>query len=117
MSRRKRNLILTILATDKTFERSQHQGKEAWIGKCIHCNRHLVIGTDGQPISRATIEHIIPRHHGGTDDVENLALACARCNTEKGIRHDIRKVHDPKLHEIIGRLKERRQRRWRHPAR
>lgn len=29
------------------------------------------------------IEHIIPRKHGGSDDPENLALACAECNLHK----------------------------------
>jgi hypothetical protein len=30
------------------------------------------------------IEHIIARKHGGTDQAENLALACVRCNYHKG---------------------------------
>jgi hypothetical protein len=30
------------------------------------------------------VEHIIPRKHGGTDDPENLALACIDCNLHKG---------------------------------
>jgi 5-methylcytosine-specific restriction endonuclease McrA len=30
------------------------------------------------------VEHIIARQHGGTDDPENLALACNRCNACKG---------------------------------
>jgi hypothetical protein len=30
------------------------------------------------------IEHIIARQHGGTDDQENLALACPECNFHKG---------------------------------
>jgi hypothetical protein len=30
------------------------------------------------------IEHIIPRQHGGTDDLANLALACYHCNHHKG---------------------------------
>lgn len=29
------------------------------------------------------IEHIIPRKHGGNDDPDNLALACAECNLKK----------------------------------
>lgn len=31
-------------------------------------------------LTRATIEHIIPRSQGGSDDWENLAAACYRCN-------------------------------------
>jgi hypothetical protein len=30
------------------------------------------------------IDHIIARQHGGTDDSENLALACCFCNRHKG---------------------------------
>jgi hypothetical protein len=30
------------------------------------------------------IEHIILKQHGGGDDLENLALACQRCNLNKG---------------------------------
>jgi 5-methylcytosine-specific restriction endonuclease McrA len=30
------------------------------------------------------VEHIIARQHGGTDDADNLALACHRCNFHKG---------------------------------
>jgi hypothetical protein len=30
------------------------------------------------------VEHIVARQHGGTDDPDNLALACNRCNASKG---------------------------------
>ena len=30
------------------------------------------------------IDHIIPRQHGGTDVVDNLALCCIFCNRPKG---------------------------------
>lgn len=30
------------------------------------------------------IDHIIPRKHGGTDDDDNLCLACYQCNGYKG---------------------------------
>jgi HNH endonuclease len=33
---------------------------------------------------RHHIEHIVAKQHGGLDDVENLALACHRCNLCKG---------------------------------
>jgi len=29
------------------------------------------------------IEHILLKIHGGTDDMENLALACIDCNLHK----------------------------------
>jgi hypothetical protein len=30
------------------------------------------------------IEHVVARQHGGLDDINNLALACHRCNLHKG---------------------------------
>jgi hypothetical protein len=30
------------------------------------------------------IEHVIPRKHHGSDELENLAIACADCNLYKG---------------------------------
>jgi 5-methylcytosine-specific restriction endonuclease McrA len=112
MSNLKRRHILDIVRTDRTFERVDFRGNEVWQGKCIHCNAHLMVGLDGEPISKATIEHIFPQVHGGTNDLENLALACARCNRQKS-RHDRQQVNDPKLTEVVDRLRRRRQERWR----
>jgi len=30
------------------------------------------------------VEHVIARQHGGSDDLDNVALACHRCNLHKG---------------------------------
>ena len=108
--------ILAIVRSDSTFERVElGGGEEAWRGKCIHCNSHLTVSSKGEPISRATIEHILPRNHGGTDEPRNLALACSRCNNQKCVRLDSRHASDPKLQEVVARLRERRQARWREP--
>lgn len=114
--RAKQRTILAIVATDATFVRAEYRGGEAWIGKCLHCGAHLVVGLDGEPISRATIEHILPRSHGGTDDLENLGLACARCNSQKGVRHDSKRRGDARLAEIVEALAARRKARWRDPG-
>jgi 5-methylcytosine-specific restriction endonuclease McrA len=118
--------ILAVVATDSTYEPRVVGGADArlvpstkevvWVGKCIFCGRALSIAADGVPISRATLEHIWPRNHGGTDALENLALACASCNHEKGVRHDQRRRMDPKLAEICGALAEKRKARWREPV-
>lgn len=113
---RTRQLILAIIETDDTLERTEWRGEEVWRGRCIHCNTRLVVALNGDPISRATIEHILPRNHGGTDDLRNLALACARCNHGKGVRHDNRRRGDPKLEAMITRLQERREARWVEPV-
>lgn len=111
-----RDRILAIVATDSTFERADYGDREVWLGKCLHCNGRLAVELSGQPVSRATIEHILPRAHGGTDDLQNLGLACARCNFQKGVRHDLKRPGDPKLQEIVQRLSARRQARWRDPT-
>ena len=108
-------LILEIVRTDRTFARVELRGREVWQGKCLHCNTHLAVALDGQPISRATVEHILPRTAGGGDDLPNLALACARCNSQKGIRIDHLGAGHPKFVEVIERLQQRRRARWREP--
>ena len=112
----KQRTILAILATDMTFERSTAGDRDVWSGKCLHCNARLLIGLDGEPISRATIEHIMPRNHGGSDDLSNLGIACARCNSEKGVRHDHKQKNDARLQEVVAKLAEKRRARWRDPA-
>ena len=112
----KQRTLLAIIATDDTFERGMVGSREAWSGKCLHCNARLVIGLDGEPVSRATIEHIMPQNHGGTDDLRNLGIACARCNSEKGVRHDHKRKDDARLQEIVAKLSAKRLARWRDPA-
>ena len=110
---RKRRLLLRVAASDRTFEPKELEGSAVLEGKCIHCQKKLVLAEDGTPLNGATLEHIIPKNHGGTDELENLAIACARCNAEKGLRHDHKRRNDPKLQEIVGRLQTRRRERFR----
>src|SRR4051794_17604671 len=113
MAAAKRKMVLAIAATDKTFELTVLAGEKVWVGKCIHCNARLVVGIDGDTYGGATIEHIFPRTHGGTNAIENVALACARCNSQKGVRIDPRHANDPKLVAVVETLRQRRRDRWR----
>ncbi|MEO1403306.1 MAG: HNH endonuclease signature motif containing protein [Cyanobacteria bacterium J06635_1] len=54
------------------------------------------------------IEHIIPKAIGGTDDEENLWLACRLCNAYKGIQTQ---AEDPVTNQII-ELFNPRQQKW-----
>lgn len=45
--------------------------------KCAYC------GAENVPLQ---IEHIIPKARGGTNRVNNLTLACKKCNLEKGTK-------------------------------
>src|SRR2546425_9720613 len=48
--------------------------------RCEYCKLHQ----DDSPLAALHVEHIIPKAHGGGDDLENLALACIDCNLHKG---------------------------------
>jgi 5-methylcytosine-specific restriction endonuclease McrA len=115
MSAVKRRRILDIVRTDATFERAEFRGHEVWVGRCLHCNGTLMIGLDGEPQSRATIEHIVPKSAGGSNEAPNLGLACARCNAQKGKRHDPGYAKSERAQALVARLLERRQERWREP--
>lgn len=111
----KRELALSIAKTDNTFELQSVQGVKCWVGKCIHCNSKIMLSADGALLS-ATIEHILPVNHGGTDDIRNVALACRACNNSKGWRLDLKRRTNQKLQEMITRLTNRRSERWREPV-
>ena len=55
------------------------------------------------------VEHIVARQHGGSDDPENLALACHRCNLKKGPNLT---GMDPLAKNVIALFHPRRHR-WR----
>jgi hypothetical protein len=46
-----------------------------------HDGRRFYIGR-----TPATIDHVIPRTKGGTNDISNLVLCCKQCNSIKGNR-------------------------------
>jgi 5-methylcytosine-specific restriction endonuclease McrA len=53
--------------------------------QCHYCGIDLCLywQQQYQGLTLATIDHIIPRHHGGTDRWDNLVLACHSCNSQK----------------------------------
>lgn len=46
-------------------------------GKCWYCGIDLDLDT-------FHIDHVVPRRHGGTDDLSNLVASCPPCNMSKG---------------------------------
>lgn len=115
MKRRTHTLLLWAAATDATFERTVVDGWDALVGKCIHCQRSVCVPVVSDGPCGGTVEHIHPRHHGGDDSLENLAVACPRCNAGKGMRLDHRRASDPTLRRVVATLQERRRSRWRDP--
>ena len=83
-------------------------------GKCIHCNTKLAFDGDGRSLGAATLDIVWPQTQGGTDDVQNIAVACGRCNREKGTRHDHRRT--ARREQIVAELRSKRMARWRDPV-
>lgn len=110
-------LVLAVARTDSTFEPVELDGREAWRGRCLHCNAPLLVFEEGGNTSTVTLEHILPRTAGGTDELENLGLACPRCNHGKGVRHDRKVRTHARSAEVIAKLLEKRRERLREPAR
>lgn len=48
--------------------------------RCEYCQ----LRQEDSPLAALHVEHIIARAHGGTDNIDNLALACIDCNLHKG---------------------------------
>ena len=55
---------------------------EAQNWRCCYCGGRMD-GT-GQEPDAPSVEHVLPRSMGGTDDVGNLAAAHRRCNEARG---------------------------------
>jgi HNH endonuclease len=70
-------------------------------GYCLSHQRYL--------LGPLEIEHLVPLVRGGTDDEDNLWLACARCNRFKGGQIEAR---DPVTGEVSPLYNPRTQR-WR----
>jgi 5-methylcytosine-specific restriction endonuclease McrA len=69
---------------------------------CEYCHLHQ----DDSPLATLHVEHIIPKIHGGRDDIDNLALACIDCNLHKGT--NLTGI-DPETSEITQLFHPRRQ--------
>lgn len=121
-----RRLFLRALHTD--LQARQVDG--LWQTRCLHCRSRLHVHADGEPLGHATLEHVVPRAWftkraaspltarvgNDPDDPRNLALACARCNHDKGKGPDARGPSDLRAIEVVALLLDARGQRWRDPA-
>ncbi len=53
-------------------------------GRARDCCEYCRLPQSVLPLARFHVEHIRAQQHGGSDDRENLAFACDRCNAFKG---------------------------------
>ena len=121
-----RQLLRLAAATD----REARVADDTWQTRCLHCRAHLSITAAGAPLGTTTLEHIVPRSwfgRRGSDDLvagldgpsdpRNLALACARCNQQKGRGPDATGPGDARAREIVRALLDRRLERYREDPR
>lgn len=66
------------------FDRMEIFERDGW--KCVYCGAPLIRGNGTSQPNAATLDHIKPRSKGGWDNLENLATACRKCNSRKGVR-------------------------------
>lgn len=55
--------------------------------KCHYCLTETLTSIDAGPLRR-TVDHVMPVSFGGKDELSNLVLACASCNSRKGAQVD-----------------------------
>lgn len=70
-------------------------------GRCEYCRCPVSFSPDS-----FSVEHIIPRARGGTDDPDNLALSCQGCNNLKSTSIE---ALDPAGDEIVSLFHPRQQ--------
>jgi hypothetical protein len=77
-------------------------------GHCYYCGVKIIpFGRDDNSYS---VDHVIPRVRGGTDDIENLVPCCRRCNSSKRDKglfswiSEIRNEHDGICYHELMRL-------------
>jgi len=52
-------------------------------------------------VSQLTFDHVVPRSHGGKTSWENIVSCCAKCNTLKADRRDMKPKTKPKQPQVL----------------
>lgn len=119
-----KRLFLRALAHDAQAEQLPDQ---RWRTRCLHCRARLEFKSDGEPLGAGSLEHVVPQAWFGLraaaalttqvgddrDDPRNLAVACRRCNQDKGKGPDARGPQDARAHDVVAALLAKRLTRWR----
>lgn len=81
--------------------------RDEW--KCVWCGcgvvRALIVTGAQRPVAEAmgvrlaTLDHVLPRTRGGSNDASNLVTACAECNEARGDRCALDWAWDRKIND------------------
>ena len=124
MRARLRHLFRLAVATDAEAVQAPDG---IWTTRCLHCRTRLQVAADGEAIGASSLEHVVPQAWFGLraaaalaalvgddrDDPRNLAVACRRCNQDKGKGPDARGPQDARAHDVVAALLAKRLTRWR----
>ncbi|MEH2245410.1 HNH endonuclease [Nostoc sp.] len=61
----------------KQKRNKKQQLSDFYGSNCWWCRQNI-------PQERLTIEHLLPKSHGGSNSFENLRLSCFQCNNTRG---------------------------------
>ena len=81
-NKRIKKLLIDAQAKDELFERFIELFNHGGF-KCAYCNRRMGLKWGDNEIS-FTIDHVLARSRGGTDNIHNITFACQSCNSMKG---------------------------------
>lgn len=75
--------VIRLLRYDRLPKQKLHLNRRNVLARdnhlCQYCGRHF-------PTLQLSIDHIVPRSHGGETTWENVVCACLACNVKKGGR-------------------------------
>jgi 5-methylcytosine-specific restriction endonuclease McrA len=119
-----KSLFRLAVATDAEAVQSTDG---VWTTRCLHCRTRLQVAAEGEALGATSLEHVVPQAWFGQraaaaltvrvgddrDDPRNLALACRRCNQDKGKGPDARGPQDARAFDVVAALLAKRLARWR----
>lgn len=74
-------------ATRRTIRRLHIFERDGYV--CWMCEERCDSSARVPQLNAPTIDHLVPRVHGGTHDEANLATACFACNSRRGAAWDL----------------------------